>query len=321
VLLVLGAFMFGACGSDNSIVNPKGSEARHIATVWWIMFALATFVYIVVAGFIIYASTRGRRRGGAHSTLNADAFIWLGGVLVPVLILAVLAVLTVSTTEALRKPSRHALRVAVTGHDWFWAIRYQDEDVESANEMYIPAGQPVDITLRSDDVIHSFWVPQLAGKEDVVPGQTNHLRFTPNTVGTYIGQCAEYCGIQHAHMSIRVHVLSAGDWGRWLARQQRPPGEPSSEDVASGERVFLANACAGCHAIRGTPAIGTIGPNLSDVGARATLGAGAIENTDQNMRKWIRNVQSIKPGAHMPSFKTLSDQEVAQIAAYLENLK
>jgi cytochrome c oxidase subunit 2 len=233
----------------------------------------------------------------------------------------VLAVVTVSTTSALRKPARGELRIDVTGELWWWRVSYRGEQVESANEIYLPAGQPVSIRLASDNVIHSFWVPQLAGKEDAIPGQFNYLRFTPDTVGTYLGQCAEFCGVQHTHMSIRVHVLTPGDYGRWLARQQRAAGEPASESIASGQVVFQREACAGCHTVNGTEASGKIGPNLSDVGARTTLGAGAIENTTENMEKWIRDAPAVKPGVLMPPFHALSDREIADVTAYLENLK
>jgi cytochrome c oxidase subunit 2 len=315
------ALFAAACGGDSSIVDPKGSEAHKIANVWWLMFSLAAGVYVIVAAFILYASTRGRRRGDEPSKLSDNALIWIGGVVAPILILAVLAVVTVSTTSALRKPAHDELRIDVTGELWWWRVSYRGEQIESANEIYLPAGQPVSIRLTSDNVIHSFWVPQLAGKEDAIPGQFNSLRFTPDAVGTYLGQCAEFCGVQHTHMSIRVHVLTPGDYGRWLARQHRPPGEPASESIASGQVVFQREACAGCHTVNGTDATGTIGPNLSDVGARATLGAGAIENTTENMEKWIRDAPAVKPGVLMPPFHALSDREVANITAYLENLK
>ena len=247
VLVIATAFaaVLAGCGGDSSIVDPKGSEAHRIADVWWLMFGLATAVYIVVAGFILYASTRGRRRGAEPSRLSDNAFIWIGGVFVPVLILAVLAVVTVSTTEALRKPAADELRIDVTGELWWWRVNYPGTEIDSANEIYLPAGQPVRIRLTSDNVIHSFWVPELAGKEDAVPGQVNNLRFTANEVGTYIGQCAEYCGIQHTHMSIRVHVLSAGDFGRWVARQQRTPGEPTSDAIANGRGRVPARSVRG----------------------------------------------------------------------------
>jgi len=193
--------------------------------------------------------------------------------------------------------------------------------VTTANEIHIPRGTPIDLHLTSDNVIHSFWVPQLAGKMDTIPGQPNDLDFTADTVGRYQGQCAEFCGLQHTHMGVAVVVESPSDFGRWLARRQRAPLEPVSEEAARGALVFQREACAGCHTVRGTDAHGTLGPDLTDVGSRARLGADAIENTTTNMQHWIRDAQAIKPGISMPSFRSLSDRDVAAIAAYLESLK
>jgi cytochrome c oxidase subunit 2 len=316
--------MFAALANvvaDTSIVNPKGSEAHRIAGVWWLMFGLAAGVYVIVAGFILYASTRGRRHNTEVSKLNDNAFIWIGGVIAPVLILAVLAVVTVQTTEALRKPAAHELHIDVTGRDWFWEVRYPDERIETATDVYIPRGQPVAIRIRSDDVIHSFWVPELAGKLDAIPGQTNTLRFTATDVGSYIGRCAEYCGIQHAHMAFKVHVLSPGDYGRWLARRQRVVTAPESDTATAGQLAFERQACAGCHTIDGTTANGDVGPDLTDVGTRSSLGAGALENNRANLERWIRDAPAVKPGIIMPPFRNLSDREIADIAAYLETLK
>jgi cytochrome c oxidase subunit 2 len=304
-----------------SIVTPKGSEADRIAGVWWLMFGLAAFVYVVVAGLIVYATVRGHRRSARSSRLHEDAFIWIGGVAVPVLILFVLAVVTVHTTEALRRPARDALAVDVAGEDWWWAVRYPGTDIITANELHLPVDQPVDIRLTSDNVIHSFWVPELAGKQDAIPGQPNHLRFTPKDTGTFIGRCAEFCGLQHAHMEIRVIVQTPADFGRWQARQQATRTEPVSDAAAAGAAVFQAQACAGCHTVRGTDATGTVGPDLTDFGARETIGAGLLENNSRNLADWIRDAPSLKPGTIMPSFHSLDDRDVQQIVAYLESLR
>jgi len=241
-----------------SIVTPKGSEADRIAGAWWLMFGLAAIVYVVVAGLIVYATVRGRRRGARPSGLREDAFIWIGGVAAPVVILFVLAVVTVHTTEALRRPARGALAVDVAGEDWWWAVRYPGTDIVTANEIHLPVDRPVDLRLTSDNVIHSFWVPELAGKQDAIPGQPNHLRFTPEATGTFIGRCAEYCGLQHAHMEIRVIVQTATDFGRWQARQEATRTEPVSDVAAAGAAIFQRQACAGCHTVRGTSATGTL---------------------------------------------------------------
>jgi cytochrome c oxidase subunit 2 len=323
ILVFVGvcALLVTGCGAANSIVNPKGSEAKSIAGIWWVAFGLATFVYVVVSGLIIYAITRGHRKGARTSGLRENSFIWVGGVIVPVLILAVIAVLTVQTTASLRAASPDELHIDVTGKLWWWGVRYPASGIVTANELHLPAGQPVDIHLTSDNVVHSFWVPQLAGKEDVIPGQPNDLRFTAKTVGTYIGECAEFCGLQHAHMGFRVVVQTPADFGRWVARRQIVPSEPVSDEAAKGATIFDAQACAGCHTIRGTSANGKVGPDLTDFGSRPTIGAGALENHQQNLEKWIRDAPAIKPGTAMPSFRSLSEGDIAAITAYLESLK
>jgi len=304
-----------------SIITPKGSEADRIAGVWWLMFGLATFVYVVVAGLIVYATVRGRRRRARTSNLREDAFIWIGGVAAPVLILFVLAVVTVHTTEALRRPARDALSVDIEGKDWWWGVSYPGTHIVTANEVHLPVDRPVDLRLTSDNVIHSFWVPELAGKQDVIPGQPNHLTFTPEATGTFVGRCAEFCGLQHAHMEIRVIVQTPADFGRWQARQEATRTEPVSDEAAAGAAVFQAQACAGCHTVRGTNANGTVGPDLTDFGERQTIGAGLLENNPRNLADWIRDAPSLKPGTIMPSFHSLSDRDVQQIVAYLESLR
>ena len=304
-----------------SILTPKGSEADRIAGAWWLMFGLAAFVYVVVAGLIVYATVRGRRRHAQPSRMREDAFIWIGGVAAPVVILFVLAVVTVHTTEALRRPSRDALAVEVAGENWWWAVRYPGTSIVTANELHLPVDRPVDIRLTSDNVIHSFWVPELAGKQDAVPGQPNHLRFTPEATGTYVGRCAEYCGLQHAHMAIRVIVEPAAEFGRWQARQEAIRTEPVSDAAAAGAAIFQRQACAGCHTVRGTAATGKVGPDLTDFGERETIGAGLLVNNERNLADWIRDAPSLKAGTTMPSFHELTDRDVQAIVAYLESLR
>jgi cytochrome c oxidase subunit 2 len=309
-----------ACGGARSIVDPKGSEASRIAGVWWLMFGLAAGVYVVVAGFILYAATRGRR-AGTHTRLNDNWLIWIGGIVAPFVILVVLAVVTVNTTSALRNPSHDELRIDVVGKLWWWAVRYPTATFDTANEIHIPVGQPIDIRLTSDNVIHSFWVPELAGKEDLIPGQTNHLRFTADHTGRFAGECAEFCGLQHAHMGFEVVVQTPGDFGRWLAQHTPTARDPASEEAATGAVVFQRLACSGCHTIAGTAATGKVGPDLTDVGERRLLGAATITNTPKNMSQWIRDAPSIKSGIGMPSFRSLSDADLSALTTYLESLK
>jgi cytochrome c oxidase subunit 2 len=308
-----------ACSGSTEALDSHGSESRHIAGLWWLMFGLAAAVYVVVAGFIVLAAVRGRRGTPAGSRISPSMFIIVGGLVVPTLILLVLAVVTVTTTNALRKPSSDALRIEVTGERWWWEVRYPRRQIVTANELRVPVGQPVEIGLTSDNVIHSFWVPELAGKVDTIPGQRNVLRFTAERAGTYLGVCAEFCGIQHAHMGFRVIAQSPGAFERWATAAATPPRLPDSELTAQGQLLFERLPCAGCHTVRGTEARGKVGPDLTDFTTRATIGAGAAENTPKNLARWIREAQSIKPGSLMPDL-TLSDDEVAALVSYLESL-
>jgi cytochrome c oxidase subunit 2 len=285
---------------------------------------MAAGVYVIVAGFIVFAIVRGRRDpAGAGdpspSRVSDDAFIWWGGVIVPVLILAVLAVATVASASELRKPSTAPLRVEVVGKRWWWEVSYPDQQVVTANEIHLPAGRPVEIGLDSDNVIHSFWVPGLAGKEDNIPGQHNTLRFTPERPGSYRGQCAEYCGLEHGLMAFMVVVDPPGEFERWLARRRTPAALPTDEVAARGEVVFMRESCFGCHTIRGTQATGRIGPDLSDFGSRKWIGSVTVPNTTRNLAAWITNAQSIKPGALMPPI-ALEPRDLNAVVAYLQSL-
>jgi cytochrome c oxidase subunit II len=310
--------LLAACsGASPSTVDPKGSESREIAGVWWLMFGVGVVVYVVVAGLVIRAATRGRRHARRESRISDAAFIWIGGIIVPALILLGLGVVTVTTSNAIRQPDSRALRVEVTGVRWWWQVRYPDEGITTANELHVPVGRPIQIRLGSRDVIHSFWVPQLAGKVDTIPGQPNTLRFTAETAGTYLGECAEFCGLQHAHMGFAVIAESPGAFGRWAAREARPASEPTSELAARGEMVFVRSSCAGCHTVRGTPAAGDVGPDLTHVGSRGTLGARAVTNTPDHLAHWIRAPDFFKPGVLMPTHQ-ISGDDVDAVVAYLE---
>jgi cytochrome c oxidase subunit 2 len=308
------------------LLGGHADEGHRIGELWWLMFGLAAAVYVIVAAFVIIALLRGRHRDrGARPDLaparSDSGFIWIGGVIVPVLILSLLGVVTVTTTAGLREPKPDAVHIHVTGQRWWWDVQYTDAHVRTANEVRIPVGQPIDLTLTSDNVIHSFWVPDLAGKVDMIPGQTNHLRFTANRVGTYRGQCAEFCGLAHAQMAFVVVVESPADYGRWLARRASGAGtQPESDATEEGQRLFDRQSCAGCHTIAGTAAHGDIGPDLSDFGGRGWIAALTVPNTKAELRRWITDPQSIKPGNLMPP-TPLSPQELDEIVAYLESLR
>jgi cytochrome c oxidase subunit II len=327
--VVVATVALAGCGNSTSpnMLDPKGSEAKHIAGVWWLMFGIAAAVYLIVGGLIVHAILRGRRRAraedatvdGPDSPRFDDRMITYGGVVVPLIILFVLAVVTVHTTNAVRRPSANALRIDVTGKRWWWAVTYPDTHFTTANEIHLPAGRPIEIHLRTADVIHSFWVPELAGKLDTIPEQTNVLRLSAQKPGTYRGECAEFCGIQHAHMGFVVVVQPEGEFERWLAEHSKPPLEPASELADEGQVAFDTLPCAGCHTIAGTPAQGTVGPALTDLGARPTLGAGAAVNDPAHLERWIRDAPSLKPGVLMPPI-TMTDAQARAIVAYLESL-
>jgi cytochrome c oxidase subunit 2 len=305
-----------------SPLHPASPEARTIANVWWLMFGLAAAVYAIVAGFIVAAATRGRRHGTAREGRSSDErFIWLGGIVAPVAILGLLAVVTVDSTNDIRRPARGPLRVEVVGKRWWWAVRYPTQRITTANEIRIPVGRPVEVRVRSDNVLHSFWVPQLGGKIDLIPGQTNTTTFTARTAGTFRGECAEYCGLQHANMNFVVIAEAPAAFDRWAVQHRNDlPAGPRSELEARGEAAFVRSSCAGCHTIRGTDAHGILGPDLTDFGGRSSIGAKTVPNDRGHLEGWIADPQSIKPGALMPP-SSLEPDELTAIVAYLESLK
>jgi len=321
--LVVLLTTFIACSTKRSpsITDPKGSEAHTIAGVWWLMCGLAAAVYIVVGGFILVAAFRGRGTPeGRPSRIRDNTFIWVGGIIVPALILLVLGAATVHASNTLRKPEKNALRIEVVGKRWWWAVSYPDLKFDTADEVHIPVGRPIEIGLDSDNVIHSFWVPQLGGKVDLIPGQHNVWRMKATKEGTYRGECAEYCGLEHAKMNFLVVAQSPASFDTWALRHQRPPSEPVSQLAANGQVVFMRAPCAGCHTIRGTTAQGTIGPDLTDIGSRLTLGANTVPNTEGYLGGWIVNSQTIKPGNLMPPIP-LSSNDLQALIAYLRSLK
>jgi cytochrome c oxidase subunit 2 len=241
-------------------------------------------------------------------------------VLVPIAILAVLAVVTVTTTRVLDTHRKGALAIEVTGKRWWWDVSYPAFGFRTANEIRVPVGRQVAVTLDSTDVIHSFWIPQLAGKLDQIPGQRNVLRFTAEKAGTYRGECAEYCGVEHAKMNFVVLAVPSAEFDRWAARHAQPPGVPEDEFAARGQRVFLREACAGCHRIAGTPADATVGPDLTDMGARRSIGALTVPNDRDHLSAWIVDSQAAKPGNLMPPI-TLSKADLDALVAYLESLQ
>jgi cytochrome c oxidase subunit 2 len=321
--LGVGALL-AACSGSPSMLDPKSREAHHLSGLFWLMLVMAAAVYVAVAGFVVVAIVKRRRDTAGlgspgHDTKRDHRFILIGGLIAPVAILSVLGVATVVTTNALRPPEG-TVQVHVNGERWWWRVDYPGTGVVTANEVHVPVGEPVDISLTSDNVIHSFWVPQLNGKTDLVPGQTNHLSFTAHQTGVFRGECAEFCGIGHAKMDFRVVVDSAAQYQQWIAAQQRVPAAPTGPDAQRGQQLFTTSACAGCHRVAGTSAVGTAGPDLTHLASRLTLAAGWLDNTPDELSHWLADTQTVKPGALMPDLG-LSADDVAALVAYLETLR
>jgi len=304
-------------------LNPAGFFAGSISTLSWVLFAMAGVVLLVVfaaLGLALFGPRRLQRR------LGGERLIWIGGVAFPVVVLTALLVYGLSLTSRLtQEPTGDELRVRVTGEMWWWRVAYLDaagrEVVRDANEVHIPAGRPVVFEVTSADVIHSFWVPRLAGKIDMIPGRVNLIRMQADAPGAFGGQCAEYCGAAHALMGLVVVAHEPADFDSWLASRRAPPPPPVDLLALQGAQVFGASGCGACHAVAGTAANGLAGPDLTRVGARRSLGAGILPNNRGTLAGWVANSQEIKPGNRMPNYSVLSGPELVSLSAYLESLK
>jgi cytochrome c oxidase subunit 2 len=248
-----------------------------------------------------------------------------GGAVVPTVVLTVLLIYGLAPIPALLAPAPEgSLKIAVTGEQWWWRVRYHlpdGEEVTLANEIRLPVGETVEFRLDSPDVIHSFWIPPLGGKVDMIPGRVTRLVLKPTRVGVFRGVCAEYCGASHALMAFPVVVQEREEFDRWLAHQARPAEPPVEPAPARGQELFLANGCSACHTVRGTPAAGVIGPDLTHVGSRLSVAAGTLPNEPDDFRRWVAHTTDVKPGALMPSFHMLPPGELQELAAYLKGLR
>jgi len=312
-----------------SVFAPVSTPAFAIRELAFLVLAIVTVIFLVVAGLTVYAIIRYRRRPGDDRREPPQVYgstqIELAWTVVPFLIVIVLFLTTARYIFAIERHAAppEALEVTVVGNQWWWEIRYPGLGIVTANELHVPVSDvarptPTFITLESADVIHSFWIPQLAGKMDVIPGQRNRTWVEPRTPGTYVGQCAEFCGVQHAGMLLTVTVHPKEDFARWVAAQQAVAADVPR--VRAGRDVFMSVACISCHTVRGTPGNGLFGPDLTHLMSRATLGAGVAPNTPENLRAWVNDPASLKPGARMPAMK-LSNDQLDKVVAYLATLR
>lgn len=323
-----------------SMVHPGGPAAAEIAWLWWIMLGIFTAVFILVMVLLLYGIYRRSsivaasasasenstgtasgpsRSAGEMPPWGRTGFIVAGGVILPVLVLTPLYVYSLTASARLRMP-KDAVTVRVVGHMWWWEVRYPESGVVSANEIHIPAGKPVRLELTSIDVIHSFWVPRLNGKRDMIPGIENSFWIQADQPGIYRGQCGEYCGTQHANMAFEVIALESADFDAWLVAQKTKPPDPEKSGTEYGLRVFLKAGCVQCHSIQGTETAGNAGPDLTHLGSRRMIGGAMRPNTRGNLAGWIADPQAIKPGSKMPRTYLAAD-ELQALVAYLESLQ
>ncbi len=327
-LLALLAVFAVACdtGPQDFLTDLSSKQTQRADTLWDITFAIAAVIFVIVEGLIIFALFKFRQRPGREAAqFHGNTKVEIILTVIPSLILAGLAVPTVQTIMENSERPANALHVVVTAKQFWWEYTYPDLGITTANELHVPVDQPVyvEITAPANDVIHSFWVPRLTGSQDAVPGRTNITIFTPTETGEYWGQCKEFCGLSHSRMRLRVWVDEVADFEGWVAEQQEEAASPTDSLAAEGEELFLNGACAGCHTVSGTTAGGTTGPNLTHLLSRGTFAGAMLETNEQNLRTWVADAPSVKPGSIMPSGigeMGLTQDDVNAIVAYLMTL-
>ena len=323
VLLALVSAAAAGCSGRQSALDPAGSGAEDVADLFWCMGLGAAGIW---AAMIALAAHAILSRPSAGEGRRSAMLIVGGGAIVPTIVLGGLLIRGLSLLPELIAPAPEgSLRISVTGEQWWWRVRYHvpggGGTVDLANELRLPVGEPVQLELESHDVIHSFWVPSLGGKIDMIPGRRTRLALHPTRTGVFRGACAEFCGTGHALMAFEVVVSERAEFDKWLQAQQRPAARPSGRLAEAGEGLFLANGCAACHAVRGTEARGLVGPDLTHVGDRLTIGAGILPNDGDGFVRWLAATDRVKPGVHMPHFGMLPREELEALAAYLESLQ
>jgi len=312
--VAVAAFLAG-CVSEQSMLHPAGEDAAAISNLFWAMAAGTVVIWLIVMGITVYA-VLGKNR--PKTERFADRFILLGGVAFPTITLAALLIFGLSLLPDWVRTDQPDLRVHVTAEQYWWRVAYELPDgslVNTANELHLPAGQTAEFVLNSTDVIHSFWIPNLGGKMDVIPGRTNLWRLRPTETGVFRGVCAEFCGPSHALMAFPVMVQDAADFQTWLA------GERAPAQRSDGEAVFLSTGCGACHAVRGTVAGGAVGPDLTHFASRRSMAAGILPITSENLHSWLVDPSRHKPDVRMPGYASIAQAERDALVTYLLDLK
>ena len=319
------------CQRSQSTLYPKGPAADKIAHMSWLMLIL--FLAITVVMWILLTWAISRRRGtlAEHEPVDTgggQGWIAWGGLAFPLAVLSVLFILGLKLMASFPVHDAHHANlrpeITIIGHEWWWEVQYTGpltQRFTTANEIHVPVGRPVDIELRSLDVIHSFWVPTLHGKVDLIPDHPNFIRIQADQVGVYTGTCAEYCGAQHAHMRLLVVAQQPLDYEAWLQGQLQPGAEPASDEAKQGEQIFMSGPCALCHQVRGTLAGGRVAPDLTHIGSRLEIAANSYPNNAAYLEAWVTHAQSLKPEAAMPDITQYNGQQLRDIVAYLRQLR
>lgn len=315
------------------VLDPASPQAEAINNLFLQVLLISAIIFAIVAGLILVAISRGRRKQTLpkqdFGSEKSEIFWMIGPVLIVIWLVAISANLVITLNAIPQadpdgKTDINDIDLIVTGHQWWWEVKYPKSGVITANEIYIPAdkNKKFRVQVSSDDVIHCFWVPQLGRKIDAIPGRDNYIWLQASEPGSYQGRCSEYCGAQHAWMNFKVYAVSDTEFDEWLSSEKLANKQPKllSPLANSGKQFFFQATCPQCHTIYGTPAEATIGPDLTHFARRKEIGAGVIENTPENLALWLKDPQALKPGCKMPDFK-LSDEHLKQLVAYLETLK
>ncbi|MGH2768028.1 MAG: cytochrome c oxidase subunit II [Actinomycetota bacterium] len=335
-LLALPALLLAGCARNapQDALAPVGEIARQADALFRPVFYVAVVIFFLVEGMLLYALLRFRQRSEMDAPVQVHGHtrlevVWTA---IPAIILAGVAVPTLRAIfDVSRPPTGNVLNIEVVAHQWWWEYRYPGlgpsptEPLVTANEMHVPVGRPVYLKLKSDDVIHSFWVPKIAGKQDVIPGRENFLKLKADEPGTFLGQCAEFCGLSHSRMRLVLIAQPEEEFQAWAEAQRRPAGEPADPLARRGRDLFLTqvfaggNSCSGCHAVSGTQAAGIVGPDLTHVASRDTIAGATLKNPEE-LDEWLRNPPKLKAGSLMPNLK-LSEDQVEALVAYLKTLQ
>jgi cytochrome c oxidase subunit II len=325
MLFLVGLFLAGCAGQSPTFLQPYSLIAADESNLYTIILVMAAVVFLLVESLLVYNIVRFRRRSdskGEPRQIYGNwrlEFVWSAG---PVLLVLILFVFTVTTMNAIAAPEQTAksdVNVHIIGHQWWWEFDYPDLNIKTANELHVPVGAAIRLNLNSADVIHSFWVPQLSHKIDVIPGQTNTLWFRADQVGVYDGHCAEFCGANHANMRIRVVVETADQFAAWVKNQQEPPVQPVTDQEKEGQLIITQGACNSCHTLGDAEAVSPIAPDLTHLMSRAVFGGASFDLNEANLRRWLEDRQDMKPGNDM--IVALTKDQIDALMAYLMKLK